>query len=217
VDLEILHRAGASGRPSHARLRAASALFLASARLELPRTGSVGSARTRVEHRRVGIAHEVLFSPPRRIGCNLKPRLTSRMCRRYRSVAQIPRDASGNCARSPNDGRNLVIEDDEEDCRNYLVVRNSEEQYSIWPSHKPVPRGWQSLGKEARKTECLRIIEEMWVDMRPRSLEIPNPVCRRAVHQTMRYRFALNLDRWCSCGSNIEARRKDVAQDSLRL
>jgi MbtH protein len=62
------------------------------------------------------------------------------------------------------------MEDDEEDPRNYLVVRNSEEQYSIWPSHKPVPRGWQSLGKEARKAECLRTIEEMWTDMRPRSL-----------------------------------------------
>jgi MbtH protein len=63
-----------------------------------------------------------------------------------------------------------VSEDDEEDCRNYLVVRNSEEQYSIWPSHKPIPRGWRSVGKEARKAECLRTIEEVWIDMRPRSL-----------------------------------------------
>jgi MbtH protein len=62
------------------------------------------------------------------------------------------------------------MEDDKEDCRNYFVVRNSEEQYSIWPSQKPVPRGWQSLGKEAGKAECLRIIEEIWIDMRPRSL-----------------------------------------------
>jgi len=64
----------------------------------------------------------------------------------------------------------LVIEDDEEDSRNYLVVCNSEEQFSIWPSHKPIPRGWRSVGKDARKAECLRYIESVWTDMRPRSL-----------------------------------------------
>ena len=62
------------------------------------------------------------------------------------------------------------MEDDEEDSRNYLVVCNSEEQYSIWPSHKPIPRGWRSVGKDARKAECLRYIESVWTDMRPRSL-----------------------------------------------
>src|SRR5271165_2493061 len=70
---------------------------------------------------------------------------------------------------APQEGR-LVMEDDEEDSRNYLVVCNSEEQYSIWPSHKPIPRGWRSVGKEARKAECLRHIESVWIDMRPRSL-----------------------------------------------
>ena len=62
------------------------------------------------------------------------------------------------------------MEDDEEDSRNYLVVCNSEEQYSIWPSHKPIPRGWRSVGMDARKAECLRYIESAWTDMRPRSL-----------------------------------------------
>ncbi len=63
-----------------------------------------------------------------------------------------------------------MIEDDEDDSRNYLVVCNSEEQYSIWPSHKPIPRGWRSVGKDARKAECLSYIESVWTDMRPRSL-----------------------------------------------
>lgn len=63
-----------------------------------------------------------------------------------------------------------MSEDDEEDRRNYFVVCNSEEQYSIWPSHKPIPQGWRSVGKEARKAECLRYIENVWIDMRPRSL-----------------------------------------------
>jgi MbtH protein len=63
-----------------------------------------------------------------------------------------------------------VSGDDEDDRRTYLVVCNSEEQYSIWLSHKPIPRGWRSVGKEARKDECLRYIESVWIDMTPRSL-----------------------------------------------
>jgi uncharacterized protein YbdZ (MbtH family) len=34
----------------------------------------------------------------------------------------------------------------------------------IWPSHKPIPRGWRSVGKDARKAECLRYIESVWTD-----------------------------------------------------
>ena len=60
--------------------------------------------------------------------------------------------------------------DDQEDTAIYTVVVNNEEQYSIWPSHKAMPRGWRSAGKEARKAECLRYIDEVWSDMRPRSL-----------------------------------------------
>ena len=37
------------------------------------------------------------------------------------------------------------MEDDRKILRNYLVVCNSEEQYSTWPSHKPIPRGWRSV------------------------------------------------------------------------
>lgn len=52
----------------------------------------------------------------------------------------------------------------------YVVVKNAEEQYSIWPKHKDIPNGWDSSGKEGRKTECLEFIKEVWTDMRPRSL-----------------------------------------------
>ena len=63
-----------------------------------------------------------------------------------------------------------VTAEDEEDATIYTVVVNAEEQYSIWPSHKPTPRGWRSVGKEARKAECLAYINETWTDMRPLSL-----------------------------------------------
>lgn len=59
---------------------------------------------------------------------------------------------------------------EEEDSVVYLVVVNDEEQYSIWPSHKDIPRGWRSTGKMARKIECLTYITEVWTDMRPLSL-----------------------------------------------
>ncbi|OJW54547.1 MAG: MbtH family protein [Alphaproteobacteria bacterium 41-28] len=52
----------------------------------------------------------------------------------------------------------------------YLVLVNHEEQYSLWPSYKPVPLGWKTVGKERTKEECLAYIEEVWTDMRPLSL-----------------------------------------------
>jgi len=60
--------------------------------------------------------------------------------------------------------------DEEEDGAIYTVVVNNEEQYSIWPSDKTMPRGWRSAGKQGRKAECLRYIDEVWTDMRPLSL-----------------------------------------------
>ncbi|GAA3013300.1 MbtH family protein [Actinokineospora diospyrosa] len=52
----------------------------------------------------------------------------------------------------------------------YLVVVNHEEQYSIWPSARPVPPGWAPVGDPAEEEACLRRIDELWTDMRPLSL-----------------------------------------------
>lgn len=59
---------------------------------------------------------------------------------------------------------------DEEDTRIYKVVMNHEEQYSIWFANKTIPAGWHAVGKEGSKPECLAYIEEVWTDMRPKSL-----------------------------------------------
>ena len=59
---------------------------------------------------------------------------------------------------------------EEEDTRVYQVVMNHEEQYSIWFSERPLPKGWHAVGKEGPKSECLAYIEEVWTDMRPLSL-----------------------------------------------
>lgn len=60
--------------------------------------------------------------------------------------------------------------EDREDKTIYDVVVNDEEQYSIWPSHKQMPPGWKAAGKTGTKAECLAYVEEVWTDMRPKSL-----------------------------------------------
>ncbi|WP_329363099.1 MbtH family NRPS accessory protein [Streptomyces sp. NBC_00669] len=52
----------------------------------------------------------------------------------------------------------------------YLVVRNDEEQYSIWWSDRELPAGWHPVGDPAPREECLARIDELWTDMRPLSL-----------------------------------------------
>ena len=52
----------------------------------------------------------------------------------------------------------------------FTVVINHEEQYSIWPADRENPLGWNDVGKEGTKQECLDYIEEVWTDMRPLSL-----------------------------------------------
>ncbi len=59
---------------------------------------------------------------------------------------------------------------DEEDKREYRVVVNHEEQYSIWLEYKEIPAGWSDVGFSGSKKECLDHIEEVWTDMRPKSL-----------------------------------------------
>jgi MbtH protein len=52
----------------------------------------------------------------------------------------------------------------------FEVLRNDEEQYSLWPVGLDVPAGWQRVGKEGTRDECSGYVDEVWTDMRPRSL-----------------------------------------------
>lgn len=52
----------------------------------------------------------------------------------------------------------------------FKVVLNDEEQYSIWPAHRPAPQGWREEGTHGPKQTCLDRIEILWTDMRPLSL-----------------------------------------------
>lgn len=52
----------------------------------------------------------------------------------------------------------------------YKVVRNDEDQYSIWFADMNIPEGWHDVGKKGHKQECLDYIEDNWSDMRPLSI-----------------------------------------------
>lgn len=62
-----------------------------------------------------------------------------------------------------------IVNKQESDER-YFVVKNHEEQYSIWPYYKPIPNGWKAIGEPRKKEDCLSFIDETWKDMRPLSL-----------------------------------------------
>ena len=52
----------------------------------------------------------------------------------------------------------------------YMVLKNHENQYSLWPSFAAIPAGWSQVFGNDCRTECVKYIEEHWTDMRPSSL-----------------------------------------------
>jgi MbtH protein len=60
--------------------------------------------------------------------------------------------------------------DDQDRIGSYTVLVNEEEQHSLWPSHKPIPAGWRSVGIHGPKADCLEYIERNWTDITPLSV-----------------------------------------------
>jgi MbtH protein len=52
----------------------------------------------------------------------------------------------------------------------YRVVRNDEEQYSIWAVDRDLPHGWHAEGTVGPRQVCLDQINRIWPDIRPLSL-----------------------------------------------
>jgi MbtH protein len=52
----------------------------------------------------------------------------------------------------------------------FVVVRNDEEQYSIWPAGRELPAGWYDADFTGTKADCLSHVDTVWTDMRPKSL-----------------------------------------------
>lgn len=70
--------------------------------------------------------------------------------------------------RSHSQGGDALMEDNAD--RQYQVLVNHEEQYSLWPVDKDPPPGWQSVGPKGSREACLEFVEKVWIDMRPLSL-----------------------------------------------
>lgn len=58
----------------------------------------------------------------------------------------------------------------DEDGREYRVLVNDEEQYSLWLADLQIAGGWKDTGVHGSKAECLKYVGEVWTDMRPKSL-----------------------------------------------
>lgn len=56
----------------------------------------------------------------------------------------------------------------------YLVLRNDEDQYSLWPAPFTPPEGWHTAFGPAHRDDCTTHIQRNWTDMRPRSLREPH-------------------------------------------
>jgi MbtH protein len=52
------------------------------------------------------------------------------------------------------------------------VVVNDEDPYSLWPLDRRPPAGWRAEGFTGGRQECLAHIDEVWTDMRPRSVRL---------------------------------------------
>jgi MbtH protein len=52
----------------------------------------------------------------------------------------------------------------------FLVLRNDEDQHSLWPASTPVPDGWYRVHGPAQRSECVDYVEKHWTDMRPASV-----------------------------------------------
>ncbi|EFE95701.1 MbtH family protein [Serratia odorifera] len=57
--------------------------------------------------------------------------------------------------------------DDPQQC--CLIVRNAEQQYSLWPDFCALPPGWNSVFGPAPRAQCVSWLEDNWQDMRPAS------------------------------------------------
>ncbi|WP_433684856.1 MbtH family NRPS accessory protein [Nocardia sp. CA-119907] len=47
------------------------------------------------------------------------------------------------------------------------VVVNDDDQYAIWPAHRPAPTGWTAVGRPGTLDECKALVRRLWSDIRP--------------------------------------------------
>ena len=58
----------------------------------------------------------------------------------------------------------------EDEVSSYVVLKNQEGQYSLWPSGYNLPLGWTEVLPASSRQACLDYVNRTWTDMRPKSL-----------------------------------------------
>lgn len=56
------------------------------------------------------------------------------------------------------------FDDPQQDC---LVLRNPQQQYSLWPAFSALPAGWQAVYGPQPQPDCLSWLEQNWGNIRP--------------------------------------------------
>jgi MbtH protein len=51
----------------------------------------------------------------------------------------------------------------------FVVLRNDENQHSLWPTFAAVPAGWSVVLPDSSRQACLDYIESHWAELRPAS------------------------------------------------
>jgi MbtH protein len=66
-----------------------------------------------------------------------------------------------------------LFDDDE---REFVVLRNQEQQYCLWPDQLGRPDGWTAVHGPVARAAALEYVERQWTDLRPASLVQGNGV-----------------------------------------
>lgn len=106
--------------------------------------------------------------PSRTVSTSHAPRFTRRSVLRI-GIGTVGCASMLSMAASVSGAANRRDVDDDERTI-YNVVVNHEEQYSIWPADRELPLGWSPEGFQGTRHECLVHIEQVWTDMRPKSV-----------------------------------------------
>lgn len=56
------------------------------------------------------------------------------------------------------------FDDPQQDC---LVLRNPQQQYSLWPAFSALPAGWHAVYGPQPQPDCLSWLEQNWDNIRP--------------------------------------------------
>jgi uncharacterized protein YbdZ (MbtH family)/predicted MFS family arabinose efflux permease len=108
-----------------------------------------------------GLLIELLGGPRAVLTCSAGITLVTLVATASPTLRRIPRPSIVD-----SETKGAEMDDD----ARYEVLRNDEDQYSLWLLGQQVPAGWHRVGKEGTKDECSAYVDEVWTDMRPRSL-----------------------------------------------